>query len=372
MFGACINKSRTVLSMKFKKIYAFTIILSLISVPVSAAETPFVKTEIFNSEVSEAKYNFAQEIEENNKKYELGQVTYKILSETPKTETVHQTDTIIIKDLYTKKFDLNDENSISEIPKTRSITVDGKNYILPLEKITYKDITISNRTADVSTTLMLTEAEIKNEIEYEYNDTQVGQKVTVTLHQNSISETDEVKENSVSFSVVFHRYDSEEFIINNRLVPVLKESSVPVDKEFFSDIKAESDYADSNGEITDIQWEGDEYLSGGEMCRNAIATLTGTEKIYAVKYSDTVSLPNADGYQAIISYGKDIEKSTDQFDYEIEATAEYYPVNTDISPLFIGIGVLITALLIAVVLVIIVKKKKLNKTNSEVNYHETF
>ena len=139
---------------------------------------------------------------------------------------------------------------------------------------------------------------------------------------------------------------------------------MPLDKKYFPDVKAESDYADTDGEITVLVWDGDSYISGTEVCRNAVATLVEQKKVYEVTYSDTVDLPDADGCWAILCYGGDCEEYTGKVTYEVEATAEYYPVNEKpvIQPLFIGIGIAVLALTIAVVLFIIAKKKKKSET----------
>ena len=125
-------------------------------------------------------------------------------------------------------------------------------------------------------------------------------------------------------------------------------------------MKAESDYATTDGVITALVWDGDSYISGGEVCRNASATLTERQKVYEATYSDTVELPDADGFWAILCYGGDCEEYTGKVTYKVEAAAEYYPVHekSAIPPLFIGIGIAVLALTISVILVIIVRKRK--------------
>ena len=216
---------------------------------------------------------------------------------------------------------------------------------------------IKNRQTDVQTTLNLTENEIKDSILYEYDDIDTGNTVQVTLHKKSVSDTDEVQEKSVEFPVVFHRYDSEQFLSNGKLVTVNR-GDPPVLKEYFGDVKAESNYANSNGEVMDIRWNGLPYTFNGEALRNATATLTETFKVYAVNYSDTVRLPDTEGYRAILSYCTDVPEPTGIVTYEIEATANYYLVPKDYTGIFIGIGILIMAVVFEMVLVVIVRKKK--------------
>lgn len=157
---------------------------------------------------------------------------------------------------------------------------------------------------------------------------------------------------------MFHNYDSDVFLINNKLVPLLDENA-PVSSEYFDDIKAESSYADNAGTITSIVWNGDPYFSNGELCRNASATLTESRKLYSVKYTGTVNLPDTDGFRAILTYGTDAEEKTGKTTYEVQANAEYLLVEEkSIQPIFIGIGIAVFALLIVIILVIIAKKKK--------------
>ena len=331
--------------------------------PVNAAEDTLIKKATFTANELDFHYDFPEEIEENGQKYSRGFVSYMVLDETHETQTVHETDAETIKDLYTKKYDLSKPETLSGIPKEKIITVDGKEYTLQLEDIKYESVPILHRTADVSTTIKLTEDEIKESIIYRYIDKDTGRNVNVILPKKSVSETDETKENSISFPVTFHRYGSEEYIINNKKIPI-SDGDLPLDKKYFPDVKAESAYADTDGEITALVWDGDSYISGTEVCRNAVATLVEQKKVYEVTYSDTVELPDADGCWAILCYGGNCEKYTGKVTYEVEATAEYYPVNEKpvIQPLFIGIGIAVLALTIAVVLFIIAKKKKKSET----------
>lgn len=184
--------------------------------------------------------------------------------------------------------------TISDIPKEKTITIDGKDHTIQLEDIKYESVPILHRTADVSTTVKLTEDEIKDSMIYRYADEDTGRNVNVILQKSSVSETDEVKENSISFPVIFHRHGSEEYVINSKMIPI-SDGESPLDEKYFPDVKAESDYADTDGEITALVWDGESYFSGGEVCRNALASLTEHRPVYEVTYSDSVELPDADG-----------------------------------------------------------------------------
>ena len=122
--------------------------------------------------------------------------------------------------------------------------------------------------------------------------------------------------------------------------------------------------------ITAMEWDGASYTApDGEVCRNASATLTETVKIYEVKYSDSVDLPDTEGYRAILAYGTDVLRPSGKMTYKVEAKALYelIPAETaDHTALFIGIGVAVLALLAAVILFIIAKKKKSKKSEYKI------
>lgn len=328
---------------------------------VYAAENPITKTETFNSETSEFSYPFQEEIAEDGRSYKLNKVDYSILSQEEETKTTHETTSVTIDDLYEKSFDISDPTTLAGVSTTQEIIVDGKTYKASLENITYNNISIKGRTADVTTTLRLTEDAITDTYEYEYDDQPSGRKITVTLSLDKSEETDETTSSSIDFPVVFHRYDAGYFLINNKLIP-LQSGDSPIAETYYSDLKSESVYANAAGEVTSLRWDGDTYVANGETCRNALATLTETQKIYTANYSTTVNLPDADGFQAVLVYGTDVASQTGKVNYQVQATAEYVLVEEhNIQPLLIGVGIAVLALLIAVVLVVIAKKKKKQK-----------
>ena len=227
-----------------------------------------------------------------------------------------------------------------------------------LEDIRYESMRITDRTAEVETTVKLTEDKITDSIEYQYDDVQAKKRVTVTLSKDEVTKTDETEENTITFPVVFHRYDAGVFLINGKLIPLQEEGS-PINEQYFGDLKAESAYASASGKITSLEWNDAPYTTNGETCRNALAALTESRKVYAVKYSDKVVLPDTEGYRAILTYGTDVEVPTGKISYEVQAKAEYILIEgQDYQPLFIGIGVAVFALAAVLILVIIAKRRK--------------
>ena len=343
-----------------KKISLIILLFFSVSLPAYAAETPITKSEVFETETSDFIYDFQEEIEENGSKYKLSDVRYKTISQKEETETVHKTEEVYIEDLYEQSVDPE---------KTKQIIIDGERYDAALEDIRYEDIVISDRKAEVETTVKLPENSITNNYDYEYEDAQAKTKVKVTLTKRSQTATEETEEKNTVFPVVFHRYDSGISVINNKSIPVNTDGS-PVDAQYFTDVKAESVYRDAEGRITAMEWDGASYTApDGEVCRNASATLTETVKIYEVKYSDSVDLPDTEGYRAILTYGTDVLRPSGKMTYKVEAKALYelIPAETaDHTALFIGIGVAVLALLAAVILFIIAKKKKSKKSEYKI------
>ena len=320
---------------------------------VHAAETPLTKTEIFRSDTAEYSYDFKDEIEENGQRYKLDKVDYTVLSKQEETEIKHEVTTKTVDYLY--------EPSVVSPEQTKSIVIDGKEYTASLEDISYERMTITDRTAEVETTVKLTEDKITDSIQYEYEDIQSKKKVIVTLSKDEVTKTDETEENTITFPVVFHRYDAGVFLINGKLIPLQEEGS-PINEQYFGDLKAESAYASASGKITSLEWNDAPYTTNGETCRNALATLTESRKVYAVKYSDKVVLPDTEGYRAILTYGTDVEVPTGKISYEVQAKAEYILIEgQDYQPLFIGIGVAVFALAAVLILVIIAKRRKKHK-----------
>ena len=320
---------------------------------VHAAETPLTKTEIFRSDTAEYSYDFKDEIEENGQRYKLDKVDYTVLSKQEETEIKHEVTTKTVDYLY--------EPSVVSPEQTKSIVIDGKEYTASLEDISYERMTITDRTAEVETTVKLTEDKITDSIQYEYEDIQSKKKVIVTLSKDEVTKTDETEENTITFPVVFHRYDAGVFLINGKLIPLQEEGS-PINEQYFGDLKAESVYASASGVITALSWDGVPYITDGETCRNALAALTESRKVYAVKHSDKVVLPDTEGYRAILTYGTDVEVPTGKISYEVQAKAEYILIEgQDYQPLFIGIGVAVFALAAVLILVIIAKRRKKHK-----------
>ena len=337
--------------MKRKIIICFALCSAFSFSPlVHAAESPLLKTEVFHSDTADYSYDFKDEIEEDGQRYKLGNVEYTVLSEKEETEIKHEVTTKTVDYLY--------EPSVVSPEQTKSIVIDGKEYTASLEDISYERMTITNRTAEVETTVKLTEDKITDSIQYEYEDIQSKKKVIVTLSKDEVTKTDETEENTITFPVVFHRYDAGVFLINGKLIPLQEEGS-PINEQYFGDLKAESAYASASGKITSLEWNGAPYTTNGETCRNALAALTESRKIYAVKYSANVVLPDTEGYKAILIYGTDMEAPTGKISYEVQAKAEYILIEgQDYQPLFIGIGVAVFALAAVLILVIIAKRRK--------------
>lgn len=330
----------------------------------AGTENSVTKSEVYMSYSKDKTYNFKQEITENNQQYKLGDVKYEIVSEDKEMQKKHETAEERKENLYSKIYDISNAESVKDLPKHKEITVGDTKYQAQLEKIEYENIKISNRTADVSTTAKFLKADIKDSIDYDYKDEDTGLTYTVSIPKESEVETSETKTSTSVFPVVFHKIESGIVVINGKNVPI-QDGNTPISSGYFPDLKAESDYKNSDGEITALTWDGGTYTSNGELCRNALATLTTSENLWTATYSGTANLPDADGYNAILTYGIDVDEPTGRTNYQIRATATYNPVevpaDNTATTIYIIVGLVILAILIAVILAVIARNKKSKK-----------
>lgn len=180
--------------MKRKIILCFALCSAFsFSLLVHAAETPLIKTEIFRSDTADFSYDYKDEIEENGQRYKLDKVDYTVLSKQEETEIKHEVTTKTVDYLY--------EPSVVSPAQTKSVVIDGKEYTASLEDISYESMIITDRTAEVETTVKLTEDKITDSIQYEYEDIQSKKKVIVTLSKDEVTKTDETEENTITFPV---------------------------------------------------------------------------------------------------------------------------------------------------------------------------
>ena len=111
------------------------------------------KTEIFRSDTAEFSYDFKDEIEENDQRYKLDRVDYTVLSKQEETEIKHEVTTKTVDNLY--------EPSVVSPEQTKSIVIDGKEYTAALEDISYERMIITDRTAEVETTVKLSNTNMR-------------------------------------------------------------------------------------------------------------------------------------------------------------------------------------------------------------------
>ena len=135
-----LDNPKELIQLKSIKIISILISLAVIGFPVlsaDAAEDTLIKKAVFTANELDFHYDFPEEIEENGQKYTRGFVSYMILDEEYETKTVHETDEETIKDLYTKKYDISKPETLSDIPKEKTIIIDGKDHTIQLEDIKY-------------------------------------------------------------------------------------------------------------------------------------------------------------------------------------------------------------------------------------------
>ena len=128
-----------------------------------------------------------------------------------------------------------------------------------------------------------------------------------------------------------------------------------------TDILNVLDLPEASYRITDFVWTGDVYTENGVQYRNAAASGERYVAEYTAYYNDTVTLPDANGYNATLTYSLD----SGDTEYIIKATAVYekeesFPVVTVVITV---VSILVGIIAIVLILFLIAKKRKTNKEN---------
>ena len=346
----------------------FVFSLALFATPLASFCVALDKTDTvtvtkqYTSENKEEKYSFEEEMEKNGKNYKLDDTEYKIINSEPIYETVTKTETDTVDGLDTDSYTI---SFPGDLPTTKELTYDGKTYTAVLTEISYESTTGESRTTQLSSTLDLPKGNIPQTVKYNYYDSLTDQ--TITYEIPKISETESTKTQNITenFRVTFYQYDRGAVVINGKVIAI-HDTGSPVDSEFYPEIKAVSDFADRQGNITALVWDGEPYTQNGEVCRNATATLSGEENLVAVTYGGTVELPSTEAYKANLTYSAEVKEDTGKRLYSLQATASYKIVETEISvaepetesnPLdtlsLAGIGIFVFAFAVIIILVII-------------------
>ena len=154
-------------------------------------------------------------------------------------------------------------------------------------------------------------------------------------------------------------YDSTFYMLNDRYIPY--NDAKPALAGHEADILTVLNLPQESYHIPDFVCTGDVYTESGIQYRNATASGERYVAEYTAYYSDTVTLPDAEGYNALLSYSLDSGNT----EYTIKATAVYEKEDTFPVATVVVTVVSILAGIIAIVLILFLIAKKRKTKNKE-------
>lgn len=315
----------------------------------AANENQITEIVEYTSLKEDETHAFDEELIKDNGTYTLKVVTYETISAAP----VMETQTIEIKDLYEQNVEAEEEKTF--------VNTKGKEVLGKLSDVSYSDTIITNRTAEIESTLksgyVLSQPAVANSKTVNYTDEQTGQTVTATLPLTNFQITTPYHwVSDVTIPTRFEQYDSKYYLLNGRYVPY--DNQKPALAGYEADILNVLNLPQESYRITDFVWTGDVYTENNVQYRDAVATGERYVAEYTAYYSDTVALPDANGYNATLTYALD----SGDMEYTIKAAAVYEKLNTGLTPAQIitisVVGVFLLIILIVAILFVISKKKK--------------
>lgn len=302
------KKTKRVLKVFSFSFFALSMILSNTMVPTYAAEKNITKSETYESFDENEGFNFDKEITKNGKKYILQNTSYKTNTADPIIGTNE------IPNLYTKDPNLN-------FPSTIKKQIGEKEYVLKIDSVDYQNMTISGRSTKITKKVdlgyTLNQPDFSDTINIDYFDDKTNQTLPATLNRTDINLVEDYSwKKDFKFPITFKLYNSNYYVLEETLVPYNDIKPQLVGKEDLL-LKRLSLSADQY-QINDIAWNGPVYEKEDILYRDALALGQSKTAKYEAVYSNTLTLPNAQGYRAVATY-----KGEAEYVYNITATATY-------------------------------------------------
>lgn len=289
-----------------------------------------------------AQHQFAPETEQNGLRYILKDVRHELVGRQPEKEKK----VVEIKDLYEKS--INTEQILNEVTGTP-------------EDVTYRDTVITDRQTQIQAQTLsgwvITQPSAAGSKTVDYLDVPSGETITVTLPLRDYRMTTAYHwRDDVTVPMQVEVYDSSFYELNGRYVPYNDEQ--PALAGYETDILAVLNLPQESYRITDFVWTGDVYTENGVQYRNAVASGERYVTEYTAYYSDTVALPDADGYTASVTYQLDSGRT----EYLYQATAVYEQSENTVTVIVVTV-VAILIVIIAIVFILYAIAKKKNRKN---------
>ena len=269
--------------------------LSAFPIPVSA-ENKVIRTAEFTSDSQTPYYkDFPSEIEEQGKKYKLGDISYEKLSEDKKTSSQEKTTTVNKTKLQNKSY---------SVGSTETITVDGKTYAGTVIDVSYTDMTVGNRTGEVNGSqdygLRVDKPDAPATKSLPYLDELTGQSFNVDAPMTKLEQTGSQWQDYTYIDIVVSNYTDSQFMFNDRIIH--HNGSTVLDSSCYPELLSMAGLQGNSYKVSSVNWIGESYKSGNTRYRNARANIQAYSCSYTAYYHKAFSLPDVPSYNAKITF----------------------------------------------------------------------
>lgn len=258
--------------------------------------------------------NFDDVVEKAGKSYELSSIDTEVLN----TQTI-EGDTYI----YTTAHVANKE----ELPEPEE-EIEHNGAVYRLRSKTLKELENEAFTKKVERTVILSDIEDNDQIPglAEITETDsLGKEVSKYMPLISFKVEKENWDSSFEFPIKITDYDSDTFILNGTEIKK-GEDLIKYERQFLEYLGLSRDYY----RITSIDWDGEEYRSGGSVCRNAIARGDKVVKDITAIYGGEMVFGEVTQYAYECVYFN--PEKPDTTVYTIKATATYKEIIPETAP----------------------------------------
>ena len=297
-------------------ILSVLLLIGLTTITTKADDEVIKKTAEFTSESNTPKYTeFRSEIEIDGSKYKLDGISYEKLRETPKTVTQDKTTTVSKNNLSSQKYSTG---------MTEEIAVDGKNYTGTVTAVDYTDVTIRNRSGEVSGTqdygLRSDKPDPPQTKSLSYYDGETGQSYDIDAPLIRMEQTDSEWEDYTYIDIVVSNYTDTQFMFNDKVI--VHNGTTVLSPEYYPELLSMAGLSGDNHKVSSVSWSGDSYKEGNVRYRNARANIQAYVCAYTAYYYKSFSLPDVPRYNALVTF-KYTTENVIKTKYTYRATGTY-------------------------------------------------
>lgn len=334
----------------------------------SEAPANIEKSTDYEIQAAEGAYEkkdlFAEEIVEGGRIYQLGDVNYTVINEEPVTEKEP-----VIKSVTSDPIPAEEQYQPPETLEEDGITyqLDSVTQQNTITAVAYHQAVTGTTTYDHP----VDAGNVPKEKTVTAKNEATGEEVTVTCKLDRVEPSDS-RQVTKTFPVTYYDYGADAYVFNGH--EIANDDNRPALNGYEAELLASAGYDASAWSITSIEWSGEPYESSGQICRDAVATISGQQQNYTAYYTGSITgeEQQASYYTAVYTGTKEIIVEN-QNKYHIRATAEYElqpeaenKVAEILKAISIGLGILVLAGLVILILYILSKHKK--ESNKESNH----